>query len=248
MARQVNKHGLSRDIPADVKRQVRKACGFGCVMCGLSICDYEHVDPPYSEAKEHDPSAITLLCPQCHAKVTRGFLSKDTVKSAMMDPFCKRKGFANEFFDLGKTHPSIIFAGVTLRNCPIPIEFRGIPLFEIKEGEEPGAPFRLSATFYNTRGEQSLKIVDNEWQVAGWNWDVEVTGGSIVIRDRPRHVSLQLKAAPPNGIIVERMDMYILGTRFIGNDEKLEIVRENGSVMTLAGCLIDNCRIGLSIG
>lgn len=30
-----NKYGLTRDIPEDVKRKVRKRCGFGCVICGL---------------------------------------------------------------------------------------------------------------------------------------------------------------------------------------------------------------------
>ena len=71
-----NKYDLNRDIPNLVKRQVRQSCGFGCVICGASIIDYEHVDPIFAEAKEHDPEKITLLCPQHHAKVTRGFLSK----------------------------------------------------------------------------------------------------------------------------------------------------------------------------
>ncbi|WP_140145769.1 HNH endonuclease, partial [Vibrio parahaemolyticus] len=77
-----NKHGLSRYIPEDVKRKVRQKCGYGCVVCGTAIVEYEHVDPEFSEAKEHDPDKIVLLCSQCHAKVTRKFLSKESIKLA----------------------------------------------------------------------------------------------------------------------------------------------------------------------
>ncbi len=52
-----NKYGLSRDIPPSVKLQVRRACSFGCVICGASIT-YEHIDPPFTEAHEHDPEKI----------------------------------------------------------------------------------------------------------------------------------------------------------------------------------------------
>jgi len=40
----VNQHNLSRDIPRTVKRKVKKDSGFGCVICGSAICQYEHID------------------------------------------------------------------------------------------------------------------------------------------------------------------------------------------------------------
>lgn len=30
----INKQGISRDIPDPIKRDVRQRCGFGCVICG----------------------------------------------------------------------------------------------------------------------------------------------------------------------------------------------------------------------
>lgn len=50
-----NKFGLSRYIPSDVKLQVRKNSGFGCVICGMGIIHYEHVDPEFHVAQTHDP-------------------------------------------------------------------------------------------------------------------------------------------------------------------------------------------------
>jgi len=62
MVNEINIHGLSRTIPEGIKRQVRQECGFGCVVCGLAIATYEHIDPPFKTAKDHDPSKIAYLC------------------------------------------------------------------------------------------------------------------------------------------------------------------------------------------
>jgi hypothetical protein len=67
-----NKYGLSRVIPADIAREIRKRCGFGCVNCGSALYHYEHMIPEFSEASQHIAEKITLLCGTCHDYVTRG--------------------------------------------------------------------------------------------------------------------------------------------------------------------------------
>lgn len=242
----MNKHGLNRNIPYDVKRKIRQNCGFGCVICGLNIYEYEHIDPPFSEAKEHNPEKIALLCPQCHSKVTRGFMSKDSVKKALLRPICKERGFSNEFFDFGYNHPEIVFSGVTLKNCIIPVQVKGASLIEIKSPEQKSSPFLLSANFYNSRGEENLVIEDNEWKVAQWNWDVESTGGAIIIKDRPKHTALRIKANPPTGITIEKIDMYLKGYYFFGNDKEVTVTFPNGGQINLCNCVIDSCNVGVS--
>jgi len=193
-----NKYGLSRDIPSGIKRAVRQACGYGCVICGAAIIDYEHVDPEYHEAREHNPNAIALLCPTHHAQCTRGFLSKDSVKQAMLSPVCKKHGYASEFFDIGRSHPKLVFAGMTFINTRIPVEVKGVPLIKTEQDEELGGPFRLSGNFYNSQGQPSLEILENEWRVISSNWDVEVAGGVITIRDTTGHISLAHLLASPH--------------------------------------------------
>lgn len=243
-----NKHGLSRYIPNSIKRQVRQASGFGCVVCGASIVEYEHVDPEFVDAAEHEPQNITLLCPQCHSKVTTRMWSKQKIKSAMSNPRCKQNGFSSEFFDLGQSHPTLAFGGMTLRSCQIPIQVRGVPLFQVKAGEEPGAPFRLSGHFFNSQGAPSLTIRDNEWFALSSNWDVEVSGGTIIVRDAPGHISLKLNADPPNGIIVDRMDMLCNGIRFVASQDVLSFGRSGGSMVSMKNCISDNGVIGLALG
>lgn len=242
-----NRHGLSRDIPDPAKRRVRQACGFGCVICGASIVQYAHVDPEFPDARKHDPLRIALLCPQRHSKVTAGMWSKEKIKFAMSAPRCKDTGFSSEVFDLGQTHPVVTFGGVTLRNCEIPVQVRDLALFQVKIGEESRAPFRLTAHFFNSSGAPSLFVRENEWFAFTSNWDVEVSGGVITVRDSPGHISLKLLADPPQGLIVERMDMLLHGFRFVGGPNLLQVVTPSGGTTTLTSCLCDNCKVGLSL-
>ena len=79
---EVNQHGLSRYIPADVRRDVRHRSKFGCVVCRRGFYQYEHIDPPFEDAESHDPDHICCLCGSCHDSVTRGHLSKAMVIAA----------------------------------------------------------------------------------------------------------------------------------------------------------------------
>jgi hypothetical protein len=241
-----NKYGLSRDIPSSVKRQVRQQCGFGCVICGLGIVQYEHVEPEFKDAKEHRADSIALLCPQCHAKITTKMWSKSRVKLAMRMPKCKQEGFAREFFDFVNESPVLVFGGVRLSNCEIPIEVAGYPLFSIKAPDNTGEPFLLSGTFTDSNGDTSLTIIDNEWRASSSAWDVEVKGHSITIREKERKIHLVLKAQSETELVVERLDMFFANIHFEANGDFLRVTYPNGNVSEFTGCLSDNCRVGMA--
>jgi len=240
-----NKHGLSRAVPSEVKRTIRQQCGFGCVICGSGIIQYEHVEPEFHDATEHDPDCMTILCPQCHAKITTGFWSKEKVLEAMKSPLCKTKGFSKEVFDLGNAHPILQFCGVLLYNCSIPILVHGTPLFQIEKPEEDGSPFLLSGFFSDSKGNVSLKIVSNEWQASSNNWDVEVSGSAITIREAKGDIHLKLVVEPPHKIIVERLNMFLDGMTFQANGNELRVIDSQGNTMNLTSKISD-CDIGLA--
>lgn len=243
-----NVFGLKRPVPAEVKRVVRQRCGFGCVLCGLGIVQYEHVDPEFKDAATHDADAITLLCPRCHAKVTTGMLAKEQVKQAMLDPCCKRTGYARETFAFSGGPPALRFGGMLLKDCPIPIEVKSVPLFSIKQAEDPNGPFLLSGHFTDSNGNQSLVIEDNEWQASSTCWDVEVKGPTITIREGLGRIHLKLVFVKPNEIFVDRLNMSLYGLQFEANGDFLRIRGPGGLSQEYTSCLSDHCNVGLSLG
>jgi hypothetical protein len=243
-----NKYGLSRDIPGEVKRAVRQRCGFGCVICAGAIVDYEHFSPEFSKATRHDPEGITLLCPACHAKKTRNMISQRRVREANQDPAARKVRYAFSDVEASEGRPFIKLAGMTLRNCNVPLEVRGYPLFQVEGPEEVNGPYRLTASFFNRQGQPSLFVRQNEWKVFSDSWDVEVTGPSVTVRMQPGEIALRLMFVPGEGLIVERLDMYCAGFHLVGNREELHVRSPDGGGMSFTRCLADNCNVGLSLG
>ena len=242
-----NRFGLSRKIPEPIRRQVRQSCRFGCIVCGSILIEYAHIDPPFEEAKDHDPDKIKLLCPPCHTKFDQGLFAKERIEKASRNPACKEKGYACEMFDVGYVEPVIAFNGQMIYACEIPIRVKGEPLFVLKGPEEEGGPFRLSANFSNSKGDVSLKIIDNEWRAYEANWDVEIVGSTITIRDEPEHISLRLTIQAPQTVIIERLDMRFKGFHFIGDVNQLIIEWPDGKRQKVTGLVAHSCQVGLDI-
>ncbi len=227
-----NKHKLSRTIPEAAKLQVRKNSGYGCVICGSGIIEYEHVFPEFKDCKEHNPNNITLLCPTCHSKKTRGFLSIEAIEKAMKSPKSKQLGFSMEVLDVGDKPPTIYFAGSVMKYCKIPLMVSNIPIIQISDPESIAGPYLLSALFYNRKGELSLKIENNEWFSYTTNWDLEVTAGRIKIKDSINSFSLILKTIGYGEIAVELIDCIIGDKHLQGNKNEILItnLRTGGKI------------------
>lgn len=80
------KPDASRHIPSQIKRDVRRRCGFGCVICGLPVYHYEHMQD-FAVVLEHTSDNITLLCPNHHQEKTSGRLPRSRVQKANASPF-----------------------------------------------------------------------------------------------------------------------------------------------------------------
>ena len=241
----INKFGLGRTIPSAVRREVRQRCGFGCVICGLSLYDYEHFDPDFKDAKKHDPKGITLLCMQCNQKRNRKVLSVKSVSKANEEPKSLQQGFSNEAFDFGSDPIEVVFAGVTFKNCDHLIRVAGIPILSINSPEEEHEPFRLSGRFCDDAGAATLKIEDNVWSVGADNWDVECEGPRITIRKGPGDIVLVLRSEPPEKLVVERLNMEFEGMFFRGSKDLLEISNDGINWGAWRGCSMIDCHIGM---
>ena len=239
----INKHGLSRSIPEDIKREVRKRCGFGCVMCGLGIYEYEHFNPEFKNARTHDVEGITLLCPNHHNKKTKGVLSIETVKRFNDNPKALSQGFANERFDLLTVEPIIFLGGAKFISTPILLQIGNEPVLTITPGEDE--PWLLSALLRGRNGEIVLSIDNNEWKTSSEQWDCRTEGSRIEVRSAPRQIELVIRQDPPDKIIIERLLMSHRGYAISANEGKITITSPNGGELSApSGVNVINWNIG----
>lgn len=246
---EVNKLGLIRSIPEQVKRDVRQRCGFGCVICGSAIYQYEHFDPVFAEASAHLAEGIVLLCAFCHERKTKGLMAAATVAAANANPRCKKQGFSFGPFDLGAgAFPEIVVGTLKGRNVRTLIRVYGDEILSIRPPDAPESPFLLNAFLCDSSGQEVLKIVDNEWQTHADNWDVEVVGSRISIRRGLGDIVLTLRAEPPDRLVVERLNMSHKGVGIACQESQdLRITTPSGTTLSSTGMDIEGCQIGVDV-
>jgi hypothetical protein len=205
----VNKHGLSRPIPAGVARQVRQECGFGCVVCGMALVQYDHFDPPFAEAFAHRAEGIALLCGHCHDKRSRGWLTAAQVAAARAAPRTFKLGSSHEVFNLEVAGPFSIKIGTTTYQITSGMKLadvNGESALIVEPPEESAAPYQLSAKFRDSRGRIVAEIDRNVWLARPDTWDIECLGTRLIIRSAPGKIWLQICLRPGVGIDIERLD------------------------------------------
>ncbi|MEW5680592.1 hypothetical protein [Comamonas kerstersii] len=243
-----NKFGLSRYVPSDVARTIRKRCGFGCVICGLGFYDYEHFAPDFAEAREHHPDGMTLLCSQCNQKRARGRLSAETVAEANRNPRCLQKGFSHEMFDFASGEVEVIFAGVSFFDCQHLIMVNGQSILSIKPPAEAGQSVLLSGLFTDGMGRTTLVVEDNVWMAQSSNWDVECIGPRITVRTALGEIALQLLMEPSaSRLTIERLDMRYQGAHFKGDKGVLQLSLNGQGWNTFSACSVRSCSVGIAI-
>lgn len=207
-----NRYGLSRTIPERVKREVRQRSKFGCVLCRVGFYEYEHIDPPFEHATVHDPSRICCLCSSCHSAVTRGQRSKESVvaayaaiQSMTAEEVSPPVGPLDFYGGRAELRIGGLFYSPLVQTV---LRFHGKDLIKVVPGNgiQPGSIF---AIFTNEEGVPVLKLVENAWEGATENFDIEVVGRRITVRTRANVIALQLRLEPPGVIVVERLDMRI---------------------------------------
>lgn len=219
MAMKKNKYGLTRTIPASVKREVRKRSKFGCIVCRNAIYEYEHIEPPWFEARVHDPCCICLLCGACHDKVTKGHLSKQTVlesyKKVQSDSSVERP-FSD--FDL-RSNPLVIKIGeCEFTHSRAIFTIDGVDLLSFVAPEDGIGLPQLNGIFCDHQGRRIFEVRNNEWFGPLDCWDVKIVGKKITIHTDNKRISLELAVSPPNKIEIVRLDMRLGSTRVAVED------------------------------
>ena len=96
-------------------------------------------------------------------KTTRGQLSKQTIKSAALNPKARQLGFSFEAFDIGSDLPEVAFGNFIGRVTGSLIEIDGQNIIAVLPPESLGGPFRINAMFTDDDGNCILRIDENQW-------------------------------------------------------------------------------------
>lgn len=223
-----NKHGLSRHISDEIKLKIRQACGFGCVVCGMTIYTYEHIDPEFAYAEAHDPSRMALLCGSCHLKVTKKIWSKDKIKQARIAPMCKQRGYSNDFFDIGEPFGVSIGRIYFFKNeTGDLLQIDGKTVLSLKK--EDGEPPKLSGTFCDNEGKVLFEIKENEWIGSPESWDIESLGSTLIIKDKQDSILLQINARPPHIVAIQIANLVYGANALVSNEATGQITVQSST-------------------
>jgi hypothetical protein len=205
MSINTNKHGLSRYIPAGVAREVRQRCGFGCVVCGGAIYEYDHFDPPFEDATHHHASGIALLCPPDHTRKASGLLSAERFSQAIEEPYAIANGTAWAAWDGANFAPEFWVGLIRYRGGTSILDVDGEILFGFAPPEDAGAPPLTRARFFDRNQALVFAIENNEITINSDSFDVEAIGNRWTIRSAPQNVDLEIRLEPPRRIIIPRI-------------------------------------------
>lgn len=247
-AKQINKHGLKRYIPAPIREKIRKDSGYGCVICGSLFGDYEHIEPEYHDAHEHDPECMTFLCVEHHSAVTRNRLSKKAVWKAKQNPKAKSQGYVSDFIYPDNIEPEIIIGNSKFKLTNIIANVCGKPLLWFEKPKSSDTPILLNAIFYDEQGNTTSFINRNQFIGIVKNCDISTKGPKIKISPQKGVVGLEIEVSSNKPITINTLKMSYLnaGIEVCANGEML--IKHGTSCISLGTVNVESCGTGFVVG
>lgn len=239
----------NRNIPLPIQREIRQRCGFGCVICGMPLYEYEHMEE-WAKVKCHVADEITLLCDQHHREKTAGLLPKEVMRGANSDPYNLREGVSKPYnlHFSGKT--AEIEIGGNRFTCEdhgygtamIPISVDGDPLLGLIMADDH---LLLNLAIFDEFNALVLQIKNNQLYYSTEPWDIQLVGTKLTVRESHRKILIEIDFQPPHRVVINR-------GRFLRNGVEI-LVRPTNILVTNTHCVItgshiQNCFGGLIIG
>jgi hypothetical protein len=239
-------------IPLPIQREVRQRCGFGCVICGHPLIDYHHI-VPFADCQEHEAINLTALCTNHHREATNGLLTIDAVRAADATPINRTRGVSSPFhlhfsgneisFGIGNnrvsggfSHPEggVAFVALSVDDCDI-LWFRVDNLGNVL----------MNATILDQCNLPVLAIFENALVFRTDGWDISFQGRSLVLRNAPRDIFLEVEFVPPHHIRIVRGRLLCNGIELLVDTEGFLVVN-SGQIIKNSD--ISGGAIGIQLG
>lgn len=198
----------SRKIPEPVKRQVRQRCGFGCVICGLPIYDYDHL-LGWAQVTRHVAEEITLLCDRHHREKTGKLLPASVVEAANRNPFNLRNGKSSPYgLYYSGTECDLILGGNQFLRlstegdrplAPIIIDGQVLIGFSFEDNQ-----IYLYVNLFDEYNRPILQVIKNVLVYSATLWDISFIGQTLTIRAASGKFVVEMRFEPPSRIVVVR--------------------------------------------
>lgn len=216
-----NRFGLSKNIPENIKQKIRQNSKFGCVVpnCRNAFYEYEHIEPEFHDAKEHDPEKICLVCCNHNPRRT-GNQGQENYSKEQISVFYKNLQSTlnvpipvnNDFFYGFSSSPTIILGknSFKLFNSIISIDGVNVLSFQKNQTDDIFAPpITFSGIFKDSLGSILFEISQNEWTSPTYHWDVVTQNGKISIWDKSKKLVFNAIKIPTKNIIeITHLDMW----------------------------------------
>lgn len=232
---------ISRKIPNQLKREVRKKSYYGCVHCGNPLIQYHHVIP-FSEVHEHKLENLTCLCPTCHMNFHNGVMSKRELYNDIQTPCNKDKSVLSESFSLGNPSQSYMILGTNkFINTSTILRVNGKNVIWYNLDEQGN--LLLNVIFFNNKGDIVGIIEDNCWStpINENIWDIDYSAGILKVKSTSN--SIDFKFGIKDDVILIDCNMMINGRLFKAN--KNEINMQN--TCFIKNSIIDSCGCAINI-
>lgn len=239
----------SRNIPLPIQREVRQRCGFGCVICGMPLYEYEHMEE-WAEVKRHVADEITLLCDQHHREKTGGLLPKQVVREANENPYNLRDNQSKPYNLHFSGSEACVEIGGNSFTCKdngygtamIPLSIDGTPLIGLILAD---GHLLLNVVIFDEFNTPILHIKNNQLCYSSDPWDIQLIGTNLIIREGHGKILVDFDFQPPNKVVINR-------GRFLRNGVEV-LVRPSNILITnnstfLSKNRAENCYGGLIIG
>jgi hypothetical protein len=230
------------DIPLPLKRAIRKRCGFGCVICGLPLYEYDHLYG-YSPRIGHVESEITLLCDKHHKEKTNRLLPLQDVLAANEAPLNLRSGVSSPYhFHMSGPKCTVqlgdcsFSASLRQRTALVPLAIWGQTIVGFTFDD--GHLFLTLQLYVRDRSQPKsadrlvLAVLENELVYCTDLWDVQFVSSALTVHREHRDIALVMRLHPPDRINIERARLQYNGC-------EVEI-GPNGVKNLWSGCVTSN--------
>jgi hypothetical protein len=238
-----------RDIPLPIQREVRQRCGFGCVICGMPLYEYEHM-LEWAQVKRHVAEEITLLCDQHHREKTSGLLSVEMVKQADSNPFNFRAGVSKPYdlhysgdaceVNIGGNRFSAAAGSYGSSMAALVID--DVPMLGFVMGD---GHLLLHLNLFDEANRLILRIANN-WLVYSVSpWDIRLVGRRLEIREGQGRFLIEIEFRVPNEIVISRGRFLYNGVEVVVNPD-YALITNNRTLLSENSAI--GCANGLVLG